>query len=84
MLGGALGEDLAALPGVEHARARLAPPAAHPESRIALTLAPDAAPREVLNEVDGPVERARRSLGWDEFPTGVRLTVTRHGRRRAE
>ncbi|SEN20333.1 hypothetical protein SAMN05216267_1002268 [Actinacidiphila rubida] len=84
VLADALAEDLATVPGVEHARARVAHPRGHPESRIDLTLAPDAAPRHVLTELREPLARAERTLGRHEFPTRVTLHVPHHPPRRVD
>jgi hypothetical protein len=83
-LGDALSDDLDAVAGVRRARARLCGTRAHPEAQIDLTLGPAGVPAHVLNDVPGATERVRRSTGWDELPTRVRLTVARHGPHRAE
>ncbi|MFD3456591.1 alkaline shock response membrane anchor protein AmaP [Streptomyces sp. NPDC058691] len=84
-LSDALATDAGRLPGVRKARARMAGSAPHPEGRIDLTLAPDSAPAQVLDDLhDGPVERARRSAGWEHLPTRTRLHVARRGPHRVE
>ncbi|MDX3075473.1 alkaline shock response membrane anchor protein AmaP [Streptomyces sp. NPDC088354] len=79
-LSDALAADAGRLPGVRKATARMAGRAPHPEGRIDLTLDPDSTPAQVLADLhDGPVERARRSAGWEHLPTRTRLHVA--GRR---
>jgi len=84
VLSDVLGDDLDGLTGIRRARARFTGPRAHPEARIDLTLGPGALPTRVLDGVPAATERARRSAGWDELPTHVGLSVTRHGPHRAD
>ncbi|MFE1958964.1 alkaline shock response membrane anchor protein AmaP [Streptomyces sp. NPDC059479] len=80
----ALTTDLNTLPGVRRARARVSGPPSRPQARIGLTLDLGSTPEQVLKDVRSAVERARRSAGWDELPTRVRLAVARHGSHRVE
>jgi len=83
-LSDALAADAARLPGVQRARVHLAGRPACPQALITLTLAPGATPRTVLTDLRLVIERARRSTGWERFPSQTRLRVARHGARRAE
>ncbi|WP_046494196.1 hypothetical protein [Streptomyces odonnellii] len=83
-LNDALAADLRTLPGTRRGRARISGPPTHPQALIALTLAPGSTPEHVLEDVSTAVEQARRSAGWDQLPSRVRLDVARHSARRAE
>ncbi|MFE2498240.1 alkaline shock response membrane anchor protein AmaP [Streptomyces scopuliridis] len=83
-LNDALTTDLNTLPGARRTRARVSGPPTHPQALIALTLAPGITPEHVLNDVSTAVEQARRSAGWDQLPSRVRLDVAHHGPHRAE
>lgn len=83
VLDDALTADLAALPGVRSASARLTGPPSRVRARVALTLAPGASPAPVLDGTDAAADRLRRSAGWDALPVRARLRVARHGKHRA-
>jgi len=81
----AVGADVAQLPGVSGARARLLGRADRPQARMALTLLPGAAPAEVLRALSqGPVARARASTGLTELPVEVRIRAENGPARRVE
>jgi len=84
VLADALAADLDLLPGTRRTQARIHGPTTRPQARIDLTLNPGSTPEQLLKDVRGAVERARRSAGWDELPTHVHLNVARHGPHRAE
>jgi hypothetical protein len=84
VLNDALTADLEALPGVRRARARLSGPPTPARARVSLTLEPDSAPDRALTELRAAVERARRSIGWEELPTRAHLRVARHRPHRVE
>ncbi|MER5753855.1 alkaline shock response membrane anchor protein AmaP [Streptomyces sp. NPDC002088] len=58
---------------------------AHPHTRVALTLTPQASPGTLLDALcEGPLRTARRSTGSPHMPTEVRLQVAGHKPHRAE
>jgi hypothetical protein len=84
VLADALTKDLDLLPGTRRTRARIHGPAARPQARVDLTLNAGSTPEQLLRDVRGAVERARRSARWEELPTRVHLDVAGHGPHRAE
>lgn len=72
-------------PGVRRARVHLTESVHRPHLRLALTLDEDADVAQVWNRVRGEaLANLRRSLGLDEIPAVVRMTMTapsRHARR---
>ncbi|MGW9025395.1 alkaline shock response membrane anchor protein AmaP [Streptomyces sp. NPDC055722] len=81
----AIAADSAGLPGIQQAHARLTGRATRPHVLIDLTLASDASPARILEDLaHGPVERARRSTGWPRLPADVRLRVASHKPRRTQ
>jgi hypothetical protein len=84
-LSDALADEAGRLPGVQHARVRMAGRPTRPQARITLAFTPDTAPGAVLEELcRGPVEHARQSTGWERLSTHAHLQVARHGPHRAE
>lgn len=72
----ALSADAAHLSGVHKAKAQISGRPAHPEARIRLTLVPGSAPAQTLGQLfHGPVERARRTIGWT-LPIQTRLRIS--------
>jgi hypothetical protein len=72
----AIGRQVAALPGVGRARARLVGPEHRPALRITVWLSDDADVRTVLAALDGEVlAQARESLELAELPVAVRLEL---------
>lgn len=72
----ALVEGAERIPGVARARVRLVGRPDRPRARIALTLAPGAAPGPVLRELaEGPLADARAATGFAALPTDARLRV---------
>jgi hypothetical protein len=73
------------LPGIRHAQARFVGRSARPQAHVRLTLTSDASPAAALHALcQGPLDRARRSAGWEHLPTEARLHVARHAPHRAE
>ncbi|WP_193374054.1 alkaline shock response membrane anchor protein AmaP [Nocardiopsis salina] len=72
-------------PGVRRVRVHLTESVHHPHLRLALTLDEDADVAQIWNRVRGEaLANLRRSLGLDEVPAVVRMTMTapsRHARR---
>ncbi|MFJ2564536.1 alkaline shock response membrane anchor protein AmaP [Streptomyces sp. NPDC087568] len=84
-LSDAIAAEAGALPGVEHAAVRITGRPAHPRTRVRLTLTPHRAPGAALAALcEGPLRTARRSTGFPDMPTEVRLQVARHKPHRAE
>ncbi|MEU2157643.1 alkaline shock response membrane anchor protein AmaP [Streptomyces sp. NPDC019396] len=84
-LSDALATEAGHLPGVHKAKARMAGSTAHPEARITLTLTPSSAPGQVVEKLyNGPVERVRRSTGWEHLSTQTRLRVAHRRPHRVE
>ncbi|WP_193373300.1 alkaline shock response membrane anchor protein AmaP [Nocardiopsis xinjiangensis] len=77
--------EVADYPGVRRARAHLTESAHHPHLRLALTLDEDADVAQVWHRVRGnALADLRRSLGLEEVPAVVRMSMTaptRHTRR---
>ena len=78
--GGALAQAVAdeaeQIPGVSRARVRILGRPRRPRARIALTLAPGAAPGPVLHELAvGPLANARTAAGLVALPAEARLRV---------
>lgn len=72
----AVGRQVAALPGVGRARARLVGPEHSPALRVTIWLADDADVNAVLAALDGEVlAEARESLELDALPAAVRLEL---------
>ncbi|MTE17787.1 alkaline shock response membrane anchor protein AmaP [Streptomyces sp. TRM43335] len=73
------------LPGVERGKVTLDRRRNRPWARVALELAPHAAPARVLADLrDGPLEHARVSAGLDALPAEVRLRSARHRTERVD
>lgn len=73
-LSDALAAEAGLLPGVELAQARLVGRPSRPRAELMLTLAPEADPEEVLEDVHRrTITDARGSAGLAELPTTVRL-----------
>lgn len=77
--------DVANYPGVRRARAHLTESVHHPHLRLALTLDEDADVTQVWHRVRGEaLADLRRSLGLEQVPAVVRMSMTapaRHARR---
>jgi hypothetical protein len=75
-LAGAIEAEAEQIPGVSRARVRLLGPPRRPRARIALLLAPGAAPGDVLRALsDGPLANARSSSGLTALPADARIRV---------
>ncbi|MEU6084348.1 alkaline shock response membrane anchor protein AmaP [Streptomyces sp. NPDC047108] len=84
-LSDALAADAGSLPGVRNAAVRLTGRPSRAEAHIGLVLDPDGAPDAVLEALwSGPVERARRSAGWQHLPVSASLQVARRAPHRAD
>ncbi|MDO0926650.1 alkaline shock response membrane anchor protein AmaP [Streptomyces sp. TG1A-8] len=84
-LGDAIAADAGALPDVQEAGVRITGRPAHPHARVGLTLTPEGSPGEALDALcRGPLLTARRSTGYSDLPTEVRLHVARHKAHRAQ
>jgi hypothetical protein len=72
----AVAEESREIPGVTRTRVRLLGPPRRPSFRVALTLAPGAAPGPVLQQLsDGPLAHARTSTGLAELRAVARVRV---------
>ena len=72
----AVTDEAEQIPGVSRARVRILGGPRHPRARIALTLAPGAAPGPVLQELSaGPLANARNAAGLPVLPADARLRV---------
>jgi hypothetical protein len=80
-----LGEEVAAMPGVERAEVALTGRQDAPRVRVGLTLAGSAAPAETVAELARvAVARARSSVRVGRLPAEVRVGGVRRGVRRVE
>ncbi|MFI6037029.1 alkaline shock response membrane anchor protein AmaP [Streptomyces sp. NPDC051315] len=85
VLGDAIAAEAGALPGIERTAVRITGQPAHPHTGVRVTLGPQEAPRAALDALcRGPLRTARRSTGFADMPTEVRLRVARHRAHRAE